>query len=1025
MKTEGRSRNKVLILFLLMSIFSVVNSQAQERITGAVSSANGMPLPGVNVLQKGTGNGTVTDFDGNFSITMRPGSKTLVFSYLGYVTEEITISNQTTISVVLQEDMEALNEVVVIGYAAVDKKKVLGSITGIKAESMEQATPITAFDAVQGKLAGVQIATNNGPGAGFDIQIRGVSTFGAGTQPLYVVDGQQLEDIDNLNPNDIESIEVLKDGATAAIYGSKAANGVVLITTKSGKEGKLSLDVSSITGLSTLVGDLPVSNAAQRTLYERLRSNNPDNPTGGELDSLNLLRRNSYDLQELITRMATRQQINVALSGGDKKTKYYFNTGFLNSEGIVRSSGYRRINTQLRVDVNPTRTLKVGTRINLSYDKQYGVNENNAWRQVTFRVPYYPLFQPDGSYTPTIAGQRNPLADADFRILDNKNYRSQIFTYAELEVLPKLKVKSTLGINFRLFEREFFEPRLLSGNFATGTPRGSERRDRTYDIQQENYLNYRNKWGKHNFAAFGGMQIQKYSRAFSDIYSPTFNNEIIRTFNNAAPGSIIANNFNENHNIYSLFGGFNYDFANKYLIGATIRRDGSSRFGDENEFGYFPSATLGWRVTNENFLKNNALINNLLFRASWGVVGNERIGNYEFTSAFEPGFDYNGMAGIGSTRLGNSELSWEETESVNLGFDLSMFKNRLDINFDLWEKNTTGLLANTPLPEESGFTGIRRNVGAVNNRGIDLNITGTLLKAKDFSWTSNFNIGYLENEVTKLDGGTPFESGAYRIEEGQPIGNIYGYKNLGVFPYDESNAFTPDGVQLTPNFDSTGAFTNYTLNGSDYTGDVEQLRANNQTLRGGDIFWQDLDGNFVIDNNDRQVIGNGLPTTYGGFSHNLRYKNFSVSVLFDYSFGFDIYRVYDEVRNDLNSANETPGPDRITGAWREQGDMTVYPRLTRVVQNRLRPNSFFVTDGSYIKWRYIRFNYDFPKSVLDKMNLFKSASLNLAVNNLMTWTNYEGYNPELGSRGNPLQPNQDFLRYPNNREIILGLKVQF
>ncbi|WP_159447300.1 SusC/RagA family TonB-linked outer membrane protein [Cellulophaga tyrosinoxydans] len=1023
-KTKWFVSGITLVLLLMFSSFTTTKLHAQQRIKGTVIGIDGTPIPGVTVLQKGTSRGTATDFDGNYSLELITGSKTLVFSALSYETKEISIGNKTNIIVTLAEDVAALEEVVVIGYAPIERKKVLGAISTVKSESIEQASPVQAFDAVQGKLAGVQILSNNGPGAGFDIRVRGVSTFGSGTQPLYVVDGQQLDDIDNLDPSDIASLEVLKDGATAAIYGSKAANGVVLITTKSGKSGKLSLDVSTLTGINTLVGDIAVANTAQRILYERLRSNNTNNLTTQERDSLSLLSRNSYDLQALLTRPAFRHQTNVALSGGGDKTRFYWNSGFLNEDGVVRNSDYRRINTQIKVDIDVTKKLKFGTNARLSYEKQNGINAGAVLGQIVARIPYYPLFEPNGDYVPTLFGRQNPLAQADLRTQDNRNFRAQIFNYAQLTLLPKLTVKSTLGINYRSNKRNDFTPGFLVGNNGTGDSNGRERQDLTYDIQQENYLNYKNSFGKHDVAAFAGMQIQKYFREYSD-FSSIFNSDIVTTFNNATPGAIISNNFDERHNLYSLFAGVNYDFADKYLVGGTIRRDGSSRFGDENEFGYFPSATLGWRISNENFLIESNVVNNLLIRASWGIVGNERVGNYEFTGAFEPGFVYNGLSGVAPTRLGNSELGWEETESKNLGFDLSMFKKRLEINFDLWEKNTTGLLAVTPLPEESGFAGIRRNVGAVNNRGIDFSITGTLLKSKDFSWRSNFNIGLLENEVIKLDGGTPFDSGSYRIEEGQPIGNIFGYNNLGIFQYNESNAFTPEGVQLTPNFDNSGTFVNYTLNGSEYTGTVNQLRAANQTLQGGDVIWEDLDGNFIIDAEDRKIIGNGLATVYGGFSHDIRYKNFNVSLLFDYSLGQDIYRRYDETRNDLNSANETPSPDYILGSWREPGDITEYPRLSRVPQQRLRPNSFYVTDGDFIKWRYVRFNYSLSNKVLENIPGIKAVSINLALNNVLTWTNYIGYNPELGNRGNALQVNQDDLRYPNDREIILGLKVQF
>ncbi|MDV7140377.1 TonB-dependent receptor [Maribacter sp. TH_r10] len=1032
MKKKCNRRLRFTMLPVLMTMvfcmLSISTAFAQVKsVAGSVTDVNGEPIPGVNIVQKGTTNGVSTDFDGNYAITLKEGSKVLLFSYIGFDTQEITV-NTSNINVTLEEDTQALEEVVVIGYAPVERKKVLGSIASVKAESIVQASPVQAFDAVQGKLAGVQILSNNGPGQGFDIRIRGVSTFGSGTSPLYVVDGQQLDDIDNIDPNDIASLEVLKDGATAAIYGSKAANGVVLITTKSGKSGDLKIEVSQTTGFNSLVGDLPVVNTEERFLLEKKRAGNLETLPRLERDSLSLLRRNDYDLQSMLTRPAVRTQTNFSISGGSDKVRFLWNTGYLYEEGVVINSDYKRINTQLKLDANVSKKFKLGTRLALTNQDKSGLTEGGIFTHLVERLPYLPLYEPNGSYTPTIGGRKNPLAFANLQVRDDRDFRIQVFNYAQLEVLPKLTIKSTLGVNWRFRKQDQFDTKLIANRIETGNDQARLLQDMTYDIQQENFLNYKNRWGDHDLGAFGGMQIQKYFIEYTDFRSRILNNSYVQTLNNASPGSITGdNNANERHNLFSLFAGFNYDFADKYLIGGTIRRDGSSRFGDENEYGVFPSATLGWRISNENFLKDSELINNLLVRGSWGVTGNERIGNYNFTEVLVAGQSYNGNSGIGpQSSLANPELSWEETESTNLGLDLSILKNRVDINLDLWQKKTTGLLATTPLPEESGYSGILRNVGAVDNRGIDFSITGTIIDSKDFTWSSNFNIGFLENEVTKLDGGTEFyPGGRYLVREGEPIGNIYGYKNQGVYQYTESNAYTDDGTRLTPNFDGDGNFTNYTLNGAEYTDTVNKIKVNGRTPEGGDIIWEDLDGDFNITADDRQILGNGLATTYGGFSHDLRYKNLSVSLLFDFSLNHDIYSRWDEDRNDLAAGAESPGPERVYGAWFEPGDETIYPRLDRVPQNRLKPNSFFVSDGSFIKWRYIRFNYIFDQKVIDKIPGVKGASMNFAVNNLITWTNYKGYNPELGNRGSALTPNMDQLRYPNDREIILGVKFQF
>ncbi|TKD63559.1 TonB-dependent receptor [Flavobacterium sp. ASW18X] len=1028
-KKSSKHRLDLMLAVVVMLVISI-NSYGQiSNVSGKVTDPDGEPIPGVNVVQKGTTNGISTDFDGNYTINLIEGSRTLIFSYIGFDTKEVKV-NSSSLSVVLKQDTQSLDEVVIIGYAKVSREKVLGALSTVKSEKLAEVTPTNAFEGVQGRLAGVQIASNGGPGAGFDIKVRGTSTFSAGgTGPLYVVDGQQLDNIDNIDPNDIASLEVLKDGATTAIYGTRGANGVVLITTKSGKKGEVSVDVNVVTGVNSLNGAIPVANTRQRLFYEDVRRTEAQrqNPIGAQRDSLNLLYRNSFDLQDLITRAGFRNQVNVAVSAGNEKSRAYWNTGFLNEDGIVVNSNFRRINTRLKIDFMPSKKLTFGTNFNASFEEFNGLSENQVFQQLVERIAYFPVLEPNGDFTPEIAGRQNPLAEANLRELRLRTWRGQSFSFAQYELLPSLTLKSTLGLNFRLRRNNDFQP-LLVLNPRNTNPLASFRDRIDYDIQQENFVNYTNEFGKHSVSAFAGMQILKRYQEEFGISNALFVSEDIRTFNNADPDGLGINSgqtFNTRSNLYSLFAGFNYDFDNRYLISATLRRDGSSRFGENKEFGYFPSGSIGWRVSNEPFLKGNTVLNNLLLRASYGETGNDRIGDYEFTSALVPGAIYDGISGVQPTRLGNPNLSWESTNATNIGFDLGMFRNRLTINFDVWRKDTEDLLANVPLPEESGFSSIRQNVGAVRNQGIDLNVGGTIIKAPNFQWNSNFNISFQENEVTKLAGGTPFQSGDYIIEEGQPIGNIFGFKNLGVFQYDESNAFTDEGVQLTPNFDADGEFTNYTLNGQEFTGDVNQIRNDGRVAQGGDIIWDDVDGDFVITNEDRQVIGNGLPTAFGGFNNDFTYKDISLSFLFDFTLGNDTWRRWDELRNDLNSANETPGPDRIEGSWQNPGDITAYPRLNRVPQNRDRPNSFYVTDGSFIKLRFVRLGYNVPQSALDRLGFLKKCSFFISGNNLLTWTNYPGYNPELGTRGNPLQPGLDNLRFPNDREVIFGMNLKF
>lgn len=1047
-KKELLGSKAFLTIFLALGLFNF-SLYAQSKVSGTVKDVSGLPLPGVNVVQKGTNKGAVTDFDGNYNLLLAPASKTLVFSYLGYKTKEVAFGNQSVVNVTMEEDSQALQEVVVIGYQKIEREKVLGSTVNVKAESIEQAIPVDVLQGVQGKVAGVQILTNNGPGEGFDIRIRGIGSLNGATGPLYVVDGQQTFNIDNLNPNDIEAFEILKDGASTAAYGAQGANGVVVITTKSGKKGELNVDITSVTGLNTLVGAVPAANARQRIVMERLLDRNRSSIT--QTDSLNLGFRNSPDNQDLITRPGFRHQTNVALSGGSEKFKVYWNTGFLNQEGVVINTDFKRINTRVKLDFTPTEKFSAGTVVNMSFEQTNGLNAGNVIGASLFRIPFISVREPNGDLTPTPAnfnGSLNPLQQLLLRESLRKNYRFNVFNYVEYKILPQLSIKSTLGLTMGYDKNEGFVPKALlvgGGLAADSRATANETHSLTYNVQQDNFLNYNQRWGRHNLSAFGGMQLQT-GRTERLGVTTNLANDLISTLNNAdleffvpiTTGGQSTQNFDQGQ--FSLFTGFNYDFDSKYLISATMRRDGSSRFGPQNRFGYFPSASVGWRASKEGFLKKVKTINNLMFRASFGVVGNDRIGNFEFLSSLEPNGFYNGTLGFVPVTFGNEIIKWEETESTNIGFDLAMFKRRLNITVDAWRRDTKDLLINTQLPEESGFATARENRGVIRNEGIDFSIDGTLIKTKDFSWKSSFNIGLLRNEVVELD--SPIISGVSLIEQGQPIGNFTGFKQLGIYQYDESNAYLQTGERLSPNFDANGFFlgTYNRNNGQLYTeandGPIRKLvhQASGNVLRGGDYIWDDKNNDGIINTDDTQILGNGIATVYGGLTQDIKYKGFTLGVLFDYSFGNEIYRRYDHDRNSFRAGTITPDPNRIDQAWTNQGDIATYPIIASAAnrpQNRFdfagnTANSLYIEDGSFIRWRYLRLGYDVPKDILNSFNIgIKTLTLNLQVNNLMTWTNYSGYNPEFGNRDNVLQPSVDNLRYPNDREALLSLRVQF
>ena len=1014
----------VLVFVLFLGSFTA-NAQA-TTITGKVISTDGMGVPGANVIQKGSKNGVMTNMDGEYSIKLVPGSKTLIISYIGYATKEVSVGNKSVINVLLQSDSKELDEVVVIGYGTAKKRDVLGSMGTIKAAQIVEATPVDALDALQGQVAGVNILSNGGPGASSEITIRGLSTFNAGVAPLFVVDGQQMDNIDNIDPSSIASMEVLKDGASAAIYGSKSANGVVLITTKSGKSANAKVEFNYTTKYSFITSKIPVSNTKQKNRWAFLRAGGVAN------DSLGIRSQFVVDVQDLMYQAALSTQANVAVTGGNDNAKYYWNTALLNETGVMIGTSYKRINSNLKLDINLSKKFTIGTRTNFSYGITQGLDEQRALREATYRTPDVAIFDYDGSYILEQNAISNPIAIALEATRENRKFNLSSFNYIEWAFTPDLKFKATLAANYFDGRINNFNP-LVVLNAQTGKINGEQRDQLSYDIQQENYLTYNKKFGRnHTVSGLIGMSNQFWKTENARFFATEFNNDYIETFYNTKTFDLSRTGTNKSgHSLSSFFARATYDYRGKYLLAGTFRRDGSSRFGSDTKWGDFPSVSAGWRISNENFMKNilPSTVSELKFRASYAVTGNERIGDYDALLLYIPGYFYNGLNGIApSKEMGNKELGWESTKSVNYGVDLSMFKRRLNVTFDMYTKTTDGLLYDVPVPQETGFTSVKYNVGSVENKGYEIEIKGTPLVGKDFRWTSSFNIAFNENVVKSLANPAGFYSGQYKIEAGQPIGNMVGFVNQGVYQYDQSNAYaTIDGknVQLTPNFNGT-TFVNYTLNGEEYTGPVKQKKYGAVVLKGGDINWEDLDGDLVIDaQNDRKVVGNGLPKYTGGFYNKLDYKNFSLAFLFNFNLGNDIYQYYDYYRNRSINSIHVPAPYRIEGAWTQQGDIAEYASEQNRAQNAPSLDSKYVKQGDYIRLKFIRLGYSLDKETIKKINFLTALNFTLSVNNVVTFTNYEGYNPELSNNGNNLQPGWDALRYPNKSDFIFGLSAQF
>lgn len=1007
-------------------------ASVQSTISGTITDNNGQPLPGADILVKGTSRGVVSDFDGNYQIQASTG-EILLFSSLGFVSKEIVVGSATEINIQLVEDVQQLDAVVVIGYGTQRKRDVTGAIASVNQEQIGQRTPTNAFEAIQGQVSGVQINTGSGaPGSGASIRIRGTSTINGGTDPLYVVDGQPVDNIDNINPNDIESIEVLKDGASAAIYGSRSANGVVLVTTRQGKKGKTSLNVNYVKSYTKL-RKVPVANAQERLKYDVLRGT--ENNTF--IDTLNQMWLNNFDFQDIFFQTAAKDQINFSLASGGEKTKFYWNTGFLNQEGVADNSYFKRLNTRLNIDHDFTDKVRIGIRMGLSYEESKNIDqslETNLISATLIKAAYSPYVNPDGSLLTSITsfrGRANLLDEFARMDLRFRNLRGNFFNYLEFDLFKGLKYRANTGVDFNYIRNTEFFPEAVGGQNTNIDAAFFSALD--YNWIHESFFSYNNTFGDHSVTGLLGFSAQQWATPEESIRGQLANS-LIPTLNNLGglESVDLGNTFTrdeDDHSLASVFARFTYSYQDKYLVNSTFRRDGSSRFGPENRWGSFPSISLAWRFTEESFLDNWEFLNDGKIRFSSAITGNERINNRDFDFQLSNGNFYNGLNGIGLTnQLGNPLIQWEETQQNNLGLDLSFLNSRLNFTVDLYQKNTTQLLANQPLPAYTGFGQTRVNLGEVQNKGYDISIQAVPISTNDFSWSTNFNISRNVNNVVSLASGVPLISNNHITEEGSPLGSFFGYEINGIFAYDESNAFTPDGTQLTPNFGSDGTFTNYTLNGASYTGAIEQLRVGGNVSGGGDYFYTDRDGNFSIDGDDRQILGNPYPKFFGGWRNQFTYKNFEFSFLFDYQFDVAVYNNFYQTMSNFTLNSWTPVPFIINNVYEGPGDETALFPDARRNQNLLgttAPTSYWVEEADFIKLRTIRFSYNFPEKLIKKLGI-QQMTLFGTVNNALVWTNYSGFDPEVtGDNANALNAGVDNGRYPRGREFLMGLNFNF
>jgi TonB-linked SusC/RagA family outer membrane protein len=986
-------------------------------VKGTVTSESGETLPGVTVAVKGTTIGTTTNETGQYSLNLPNQNVVLVFSSVGYEKQDVAPGARTTINVTLKADMKALNEVVVVGYGTQQRKDLTGSVGSVKGKELENLPVRGPLEAIQGRVAGVQIVQNSGsPGAAPNVRIRGVTSLNAGNDPLYIVDGVPITgDISVVNPNDIASMEVLKDASATAIYGARGANGIIIVTTKRGKSGKTSFNVNAYTGIMDVRRQIPMLDAYQERDY--ILNANANAGTAEVRLGLDTLFRNGVAVyntnwQDEIYRQGAVSNYELSLRGGNDKTTYAASLGYFNQKGVVISSGFDTYRGRFSIDHRASERFKTGANILLSTAKRDRVPEgddNNAVITNAMRMlPFSPVYNKDGSYTFVDQIQRpNPVGLANLTSWFTVNNRLVGNIYGDYDIWKGLSLRSTLNIDYSGTRDERFTPSTIQGGAAR--PATASYGD-VFTWVNENTLNYTRSFGKHSVTGLLGYSVQE-SKIFNLSASGNQGATDNITTLNAAATPTGASSSKSSWSLVSYYARLNYSFNDKYLLAATLRRDGSSRFGADKRYGLFPSVSAGWRISEESFMRNLTFINDLKLRASIGVVGNQSISDFGAQGLYSTGSNYVGKAGIALSAIPNPNLSWESTTQSDIGIDLSIFNNRVQITADAYLKRTNDLLLSVNLPTTTGFTSALQNVGDTQNKGLEFSISSQNIKGTGdgFTWTSGFNISFNRNKILTLSNNnadiiqtsadaTFFSTSPIGIGRvGQPIGIFYGYVYTGRVYATSEEAKAANMRDGSP----TGAF-----------------------YVAGDMIYKDLNGDGVINDNDRAVIGDANPKFIAGLTNTFTFKNFDLSIFLQSSYGNDIFN---QTRQSSNrSFVYNAATTEVLRSWRKEGDITDVPRGTPSTIGR---NGFvsnrWIEDGSYLRVKTATLGYTVPATLLKRIKV-DNARVYVSGQNLFTFTNYSGLDPEANFRtGQPLLQGIDLGTYPQVRSITFGLNLGF
>lgn len=987
--------------------------QQAKTVTGTVTDVSGEPIIGANIRIKGTTTGTITDIDGNFSIEAEPQS-VIEVSYIGYLTQETVINNQKSIRFLLKEDTKTLDEVVVIGYGVQKKADLTGSVANINTEKLNTQSNANIGQALQGKIAGVDIVSQGGaPGSGTRIMVRGIGTLN-NASPLYIVDGMYMNSIDHINPNDIASIDVLKDASSAAIYGSRAANGVIIVTTKEGSntEGKPIIDLSVNLGISTASKFLDMLNAkgwAEVTTIARQAIGKP------ALDmATDLANKPDNDWQDIMFRPALMQNYNLSVKGGGKYSTYYTGLGYFNQDGIVKGTNYQRYNIQSKNDYKRG-IFSAGTNLIISFSHDKPLHQELRGGMIGTILQSVPTLEKyddtrEGGYGGTYGDVVNiphPLAIIDDNIMDRYNENVKIFAnlYAQIELFKGLKYKLNLTPDFS-FER--YKNYLNKYDFGLATnsiTQLTERQRRRRNILVENLLTFDRTFGEHKISALAGYTYQdsrfRHIQAYGEGLPQGLEEIDAATTNRSNEGNSWRSV------LTSILGRVFYSYQNKYLFTATIRRDGSSKFGKNNRYGYFPSFSLGWNVAEEKFMENVHWLDQLKLRGGYGVLGNQEIDNYQYSSTITTGINYpdgNGglLQGAFPKNFANPDIKWEETAMTNVGIDFMAFNNRLSLTADYYVKNTKDILLTVPIPISSGGANDPiRNAGKIRNNGFEFNLGWMDQPNPDISYGINLIGSFNKNKVIAMGsesgsikgGSTNQNITTSETKAGYPIGGYWLISTAGYFnSQEEVDAYAKDGKKIQP------------------------------AAEPGDIKFVDANNDGVINDDDRVFQGSPFPDFTFALNGNMRYKNFDLSIGLQGVLGNKIYNATRQTLEDV-----TKGSNFLASCldyWTPENKNASHPRLTWDDPNRntRAESDRYLENGSYLRLRSVQLGYTFPQTWFK--GAIQHARVYINAENLFTITSYSGYSPDVNADNANYRGFDNFI-YPTNRTFMLGLNVTF